>query len=456
MKGFFRQLLFLAVYLSIFLLARRLFEFDKTGISKRLEYLLFGILASMFVLNILSDREWFMRKTRGRKGFLLIGFGMCLSTILIANSYRLFFTYRDLFSFVLGMNKKRWKGSDYESDARLGYRLRPDSRSFILSPDGDSIWSYHDHEGFRIPASDTLIEIRRTPVDILFLGCSFTYGYMCKAEDTYPHLVAKAMGYRYINAAVCGYGASQMLEQARKLIGRYRPRYVVFQHSDWLLKRSQSVYAPNNTATPIPYFRLEDDSLVLQYPVDRSLTFELIEKALKSDFGERPLSFFFTEFIPYIAKKEFYGFRTAIRLKTGHLKRPNVDKRSMALRLYPDFVRIANEYGARPIVFHIGDQYKIQQNAQEGIDTAFVNALGGVAIVDAVKPQLAYLEEHPELNPANAYLHCRIRAADTVIMDHHPNPLAHSILARTLLTYLQTVPTEMTETPQSVHSDRNR
>ncbi|HDL63888.1 MAG TPA: hypothetical protein ENH12_00715, partial [Proteobacteria bacterium] len=164
-------------------------------------------------------------------------------------------------------NRRGWSGSVFEPDRELGFRAKAGARGAHTFPIGEDLPMRFDRNGFRVPVNISNEEYKRPYV--LALGCSFTYGDACRAEDTFPHLVAQALGGTELNAGLCSYGLSQMVILARKLIPEYKPEYILFQYSPWLLNRSTRIFAPTRFSfAPNPYYiDAEDGSINIHPPV---------------------------------------------------------------------------------------------------------------------------------------------------------------------------------------------
>src|SRR5271157_2540391 len=121
---------------------------------------------------------------------------------------------------LLYRNAKRmhywWRGRMFAADPILGFAPVPNSRGAEICPVGE-IPVRSDGEGFRIPAGDTDVAALGPPRAIA-LGCSFTYGSLCLAEETYPYNLSKELDINCVNAGVVSYGISQILIRARSLI----------------------------------------------------------------------------------------------------------------------------------------------------------------------------------------------------------------------------------------------
>src|SRR5438477_520125 len=115
-----------------------------------------------------------------------------------------------------------WTGHVHGSDPELGLKLVPNGRgaeTFAIGPD---VPSRVDARGFRVPLDAPESPQKKRPI-VLALGCSFTFGAACVAEDSFAWRVAQRLDGTCLNSGVCGAGAAQMLVLARRLIPEYKP-----------------------------------------------------------------------------------------------------------------------------------------------------------------------------------------------------------------------------------------
>ena len=103
------------------------------------------------------------------------------------------------------------QGRVYRFDPELGFAPIPNSQGAHVLPPGPNIPIRYNADGFRIPRDDSADVTSRLRPIVLALGCSYTYGDACTAEDAYPYLVGKQISGSSINAGGCGYGLSHMV-----------------------------------------------------------------------------------------------------------------------------------------------------------------------------------------------------------------------------------------------------
>ena len=131
-------------------------------------------------------------------------------------------------------SNRGWRGSVFSSDSKLGFAPIPGAEAIEFGPLGLEVPVRFSQSSFRVPASGRAQSLERRPL-VLALGCSWTYGSACRAEEVHAFLVAEALGGSCLNAGVVGYGLGQMLVLARRHIPRIRPDVVLVQYSDWLI-----------------------------------------------------------------------------------------------------------------------------------------------------------------------------------------------------------------------------
>jgi len=176
-----------------------------------------------------------------------------------------------LYSLIKSPEGRGWEGIVHEADPLLGYRPVPLAQGFEVLPDGKNVMRVVFNEnGCRVPHENYGREPERksSSPTLLFLGCSFTFGSACPAEDTFPFLLAERIGGTAFNAGVISYGFPQMIIRARHLIPEIKPTFVVLQSSPWLIFRGNSMYRPTRYGNvPVPYFTKDDNGYKIVPPV---------------------------------------------------------------------------------------------------------------------------------------------------------------------------------------------
>ena len=332
-------------------------------------------------------------------------------------------------------NQPGWRGRVHRADAEFGFVPIPGSLGAQIFPIGPEVPMRFDKDGFRIPVSgtdDASAGSRSRPL-LLALGCSFTYGAATYAEETYPYLLGQELGGTMKNAGVCSYGLSQMMILAKRLIPEYKPDYLVVQYSPWLTKRAQSAFAPTYFGKlPVPYFSGEDE-LALNPPVFKALALDLPFEVYRNspssiaDF----VSFLRHVGLPLYCHDNFNMVRYYGKLLLGRIPKPFANGSQIEKIVYGEISRVARANKTKVIVVLLGnDSHPVE--FKENIfpdDFILVNA------------QAELLKRLPLVSPeayAKEYYHWRGNPARVV--DCHPNPIAHRIIADVILSKIKSLP----------------
>jgi hypothetical protein len=336
-------------------------------------------------------------------------------------------------------------GRLFQSDAELGYAHIPGSRGFMMFPLGPELPVRNDSRGFRIPVWQDSDALSRPLV--LGLGCSVTYGDACLAEDTYTYLTGKALGGSSINAGACGYGLEQMLLLARKLIPQYKPDYVLVQFSGWLVARAMTGFAPVYWGkAPVPFYTRDDAGKLYLHPrlFDQKVFDLPISDYKGGSWGAFDLlSFFFRVGAPLFIHDDLnvlwvYAQDYCSRIFDGHslfadarLTREVID------HTYREIEKVCRENGSHMIIVRLG----IDVNDRKAFEPPNIP---GAVYVDAESELQGRL---PNLKPDTynrAYAHWR--GDPPVMVDGHPNPEAHRIIAEEIVKAINGLQESLVET----------
>jgi hypothetical protein len=281
----------------------------------------------------------------------------------------------------------RWgiEGQLFSEDPTLGVRALPNAEGVQILPLDPGIPIRHDGDGFRIPQSGR--PSAGPGPAILSLGCSFTYGWACRAEESYPEVLGALTGGRVMNAAAPGYGLAQMLLLARELIPRERPDYVTVQFSPWLAARAQSPFLPtgNGGLDPAPYFfETDDDTLAVHAPRFHSINSRLAHADYRG--GEAGvldfISYSLRVGIPQQVHDDAFTAWTELQELAGFLPPPTDDAVRVIRHAYGEIARLCVENGARMLVVVIGKTKRHNHLLQYLEGATFVN--GQEALYDAL------------------------------------------------------------------------
>lgn len=114
-------------------------------------------------------------------------------------------------------------GNPYVADNKLGIRLNPGTFELTLNKHV-KFEATHTEQGTRyIPGT-----VNDTFENVVFLGCSFTYGYGVNDNESFPALIQdERPEWNITNRAVVGYGTAQHLLQLRDLLKNDPPECVI-------------------------------------------------------------------------------------------------------------------------------------------------------------------------------------------------------------------------------------
>jgi hypothetical protein len=377
--------------------------------------------------SIFYKKYWsFNTFTNKRKAlkFLLFFF---LSVLLSMYVNNLIYRSYKLYEYLVAEKKNGWEGIVYQPDDTLGFKPVPNTRTYRTFPVGDKIPVIFNKNGFRIPLSDTVKDDPPNKTDLLFLGCSFTFGDGCNAEETFPYLVANNIQLSYINAGVCSYGLSHILILADKLIPRYKPKYVVVQYSEWLAARSASLYAPAYYMhLPNPYFSKKNNTFILQYPGFKSQSFNLDSREIKSVYKGSFINFFFQKGLLFYLKEDWLYQKNKISIATNNQLKPSIKIDEIENYAYNKISQIAAANGTTVIILNLGNFEYTKKSHQ-----FFSNKNIKYAEADSVLNN--YLAMSLSRDYAKEFNIWKFNGKDSILVDKHPNSKAHRLIANSII-----------------------
>lgn len=307
----------------------------------------------------------------------------------------------------------------YGYDPILGHALVPGARGAQFLSVGPDVPIRVDDRGFRAPVDDRPESHR--PL-VLSLGCSFTFGVACRAEDAYPYLVGQMLGGSSINAGVPSYGLQQMLIRARDLVPRYRPDYVIVQLSPWLVQRAQTPFAPTYSGKlACPFFTSKNGRVEISPPPFRTLMFDLPASAYRktrsglTDF----LSFGAKVGVPLFLHDDLCMGEYWVRRAVGRVPSPAADGLQVVDTVFDEISEICRRNQAELLTLVLT-----------------VEPLYGPAVLPSrrdltlVKVDDAIFEGAPDQSRESYLKFCgQWRGNPPVLVDPHPNERTHRIMA---------------------------
>jgi hypothetical protein len=356
-----------------------------------------------------------------------------LTLVGLVGGYGVFLVLRAnaAYSFLKG-DRLGFRGKVHQADPELGFAAIPLAAGFHVFPIGPPMPMRYDADGFRIPDGRTADATRPRPL-VLALGCSFTYGDSTRAEQTWPHLVASDLGGTELNAGKCAYGLAQMLLLARKLIPRYRPDYVLVQFSTWLPGRGTSGFARATFGNiPVPSLLLGPDGEVgVQPPAFKTAVFELPfhEFDNKRRGAGEFMRFFFRAAAPLFARDDLnmaaYQLKRGLgRFPADELDRARRNREELNRVVYKEIGRVAADHAAQMVIVRLS--HPLEKDWQR------LKELSPGALV--VNAQVLLDAHVPSRKPEDYYkLFGHWRGSPPRLVDTHPNPAAHRVIADAVL-----------------------
>ncbi len=379
------------------------------------------------IFSISHKKYWSFQTFRNKRKtlkFLLIFF---FSVIFCMYLNSLIYRSHKLYDYLVAEKKNGWEGIAHEADDTLGFKPVANTKAYRTFSIGDKIPVFYNKNGFRVPLADINKEDTPNKTDLLFLGCSYTFGDGCNAEETFPYLVAKDTRLSCINAGVCSYGLSHMLILAEKLIPKYKPKYVILQYSEWLAARSISLYAPAYyTYLPTPYFIEKNNSYVLQYPGFKSQSFNLDSREIKGFYQGKFIKFLFQKGLLFYLKEDWFYQINKISIITNKRLQPSNKIDEIENYAYNKIKQIAEANGSAVIILNLGNIEYTKKSHQ-----LFYNSNIKYAEADSVLNN--YLATSTTKDFAKEFNIWGFIGKDSIVVDAHPNSKAHRLIANSII-----------------------
>lgn len=226
---------------------------------------------------------------------------------------------------VVWTSETDWFEGYIEFDERYGHRGIPNIRARQHTREFDVHYT-HDPEGFRVMPEPT--EPSPHP-EILFLGCSFTYGIGVEDDQTYPAILAAEAwpGFKVRNLACSAYGTTHCLLVLRAALeGSTPPAAVFYGFIGEHLKRNSLRRSWQNRmgSGRVPHFSEEGDYLGMVDSEQATLpespatdeierrTTRAVVRALRDLCAERGVPFFLL-----VLQERNHGFMAELRQDLG-------------------------------------------------------------------------------------------------------------------------------------------
>ena len=311
-------------------------------------------------------------------------------------------------------------------DSLLGFKYVSNGAGFEYGQFGKRNAVFLDSNGFRIDQQSRDIRIGRD--SILFIGCSFTFGSACSGDETFAHLVGEAANINAINAGASSYGLAQIYLRVKELIPRYQPKYCVVQYSPWLVKRATRPFGMNRYfPLPVPFFSLSKGEVVLNRPIFKSPYFQL---KMTGDTIDAPgvfkkLTFHYKVGLPLL----FCGDLSFFRKKPSSLLIDSSDYELIERTIYNEIRDICESNNTQFILLPLGDK-EYTKNYIRLFDST-------PSIANADSLLWSQVKSDNQSDYKEKYYHWHTFNGIKSIVDRHPNPTAHAIIANSITQILK-------------------
>lgn len=333
-------------------------------------------------------------------------------------------------------------GDIFMADDTLGHRGVPNGSGVSVYPLENrqiKVPIQLNSEGFRIPAkaqnadSDTLM---------VFLGCSFTWGDYSLAEENYSSQAIDLLKYKSLNCGTDAYGLAQMLILAERKVPQHRPKVVSVQYSPWLADRARFMFFPSaHGVMPFPFITKNDqEKFYIHAPFFRSSLYNPEYKYFKTSpasFSDK-FSFFFKVGFPVAILDSWKLHFAQWKMILGIAPTAESDNQKIEKYVYERIYELCKQNGARMVVLNIGgfgysDEQRMsnhhdRKHFQETMNAEMVK---NVTFIDADSVLRARIK--PKENYSKYVQWAKVSETDSILYDNHPNPMAHKIIAKTLV-----------------------
>ncbi len=314
----------------------------------------------------------------------------------------------------LQQSQRGMSGHLHRWDAELGYATVAGAVGFDYFPVGPEVPICIDEFGFRVPESG---RSDRVEGGLLTLGCSFTFGQACRAEDTYAYQLGARLGLAVANAGVCGYGLQHTLLQARRWIPQIRPKVVVAQLAPWMQQRAEQPFAPSQFGRlTCPYF--VGNPPQLRPPLFRSQVFEVPVW----EFRQRSRGFFQKVGWPLFWHED----RAYLARRLQGMPAPCTDRGAIVEQVFSELDDLCRQHGSQLVVLAL----RLPGDRDSG--PLILPRSRDYLVAD---PEALWFQGRPP--SAQLYQELCGHWREGQLVDTHPNPKAHSHMAEALARALE-------------------
>jgi hypothetical protein len=329
-----------------------------------------------------------------------------------------------------------WRLLLHIPDDELGFASQPGAIGAESTRLGPDVPVQYDGFGFRVPLKSIPATLPFKRPLIITLGDSFTFGAYSLAQETFPSLVADRLEGTTLNAGFSSYGLAHMVILAERLIPRYKPDWVVVQFSPWLAERAERILVSSYGVIPSPYYFIDKNGNVqLHSPLFRwhnwykTLNDEGYlsddQQVLKMGF----LHFFLSVGLKYYLYADYHLLKVRLGMNFGLIPRPTSDDTVVNREAYRQILKYTVDHSAKMVVVRLS-RYSNDPEQWENLKKSFKDS--PILFVDAESVLIDNLVAANKEEYLKQYAFWYGTPPEMV--DAHPNPKAHRIIANTLAT----------------------
>ena len=390
-----------------------------------IDFLLKSIFIFLLIINVLYKRAFTLNSNKTIITIFII-LPLILSMLIADRLVAL-----NKFYYYSKTLNKSFSGLIWQYDDSLSYKGLPYSQGSYNYYLGDTIEGrvplIFDSLGFRtVPDS---LRINSDSTD-LYLGCSYTFGDFVEAQNTYSYLTSKFLNHNYINAAIVGYGAGQMVQIAEKLLPKRKFSYVFIQLSSWIVPRAMEINGPTRFGyRPFPYYSETGSSFKLNLPAYKTRMYSIKNwrKTQRSYFEK--MFFSFTDGYK-IEIHDYYSFKFAeLKIRLGILPKPTQNKTALEIVYYDHLIDLCLRHMAVPVVLKL-------MYPDKDCETLVRHIRKKAKIID-LDSVLQTIVSRTGIKYGKLFKIHHVQNNDSINFDSHPNKFAHSIFSETIYNALK-------------------
>lgn len=335
---------------------------------------------------------------------------VCVSIIAV------FFSYRAL-KHPIVTDVKMEGDWPYTLDGELGFvavKNGASRREHLYS--GLAYGIFSDARGARVNFRG---EQKTPPVDIMTIGCSFSWGHGVDNEDTYTERLELKTGLKAVNFSMASYGTVQSLKMLRRNAD-FKPRIIIYGFIEDHLRRNLSPCAPNYSpyCVPVPYIAFDGSKApYIHEPQDTGFSMDIERRFYGDNFMKTG---FDLNSIVWQARKDFQTLKGRIRYRFSN----DPESRAKAIDyLIGQMADDAKKMNARLVVVYIP---YLRKSAVAPPPPELVGALRGkdLEFLDLTQPVNGHYEDG-----GKEPLHFE--------KDDHPSAAAHELIAAEIDRFLR-------------------